>query len=178
MTGDYSELLGVVATWFPGHLSTSLLDGRKCSSRLKNVARRVVSEAKRKLVERDLTKFQNDTFVSHKRLNDDLAREFRDLPGQAYRAALREFHPMIMVLNMTIDTSIDYLISNSILDLGPETDYSALSLSKYHVSKGVFSMRASHSISLAQSMVVKSVLDVLKSQDISKQNWEDTSLLK
>nr|UJQ92486.1 MAG: putative RNA-dependent RNA polymerase [Mitoviridae sp.] len=178
VTGDYSELLEVVATWFPGHLSTSLLDGLKCSSRLRNVARRVVSEAKRKIVERDLAKFQNDTFVIHKRLNDDLNREFRDLPGQAYRAALRAYHPMIMVLNRTIDSSIDYLISNSILDPGPETDFSALSLSKYHVSKGVFSMRASHSISLAQSMVVKSVLDVLKSQDISKQNWEDTSLLK
>jgi len=178
VTGDYSELLEVVAVWFPGHLSTSLLDGLKCSSRLRNVARRVVSEAKRKLVERDLAKFQNDTFVIHKRLNEDLAREFRDLPGQAYRAALRVYHPMIMVLNRTIDASIDYLISNAILDPGPETDFSALSLSKYHISKGVFSMRASHSITLAQSMVVKSILDVLKAQDISKSNWEDTSLLK
>jgi len=178
MTGDYSDLLWVVSTWFPGHLSTSLLEELTGSSRLKNVARRVVSEAKRKLVERDLAKFQSDTYVIHNRLNDDLKREFRDLPGQAYRAALREFHPMIMVLNRTIDASIEYLISNSIFDPGPETDFSALSLSKYHVSKGVFSMRASHSISLAQSMVVKSVLDVLKSQDISLQNWENTSLLK
>lgn len=177
VTGDYSELLCCVADWFPGHLSSSLLDGLKCSSRLKNVARRVVSEAKRKLLERDLTKFQNDTWSIHGRLDTDVKREFRDLPGQAYRAALREFHPMIMVLNRTIDASIDYLISNSILDPGPETDYSALSLSKYHVSKGVFSMRASHSISLAQSMVVKSVLDILKAQDISLQNWENTSVL-
>jgi len=177
VAGDYSELLSCVADWFPGHLSSSLLDGLKCSSRLKNVAKRVVSEAKRKLVERDLTKFQNDTWSIHGRLDADVKREFRDLPGQAYRAALREFHPMVMVLNRTIDASIDYLISNSILDPGPETDFSALSLSKYHVSKGVFSMRASHSISLAQSMVVKSVLDVLKAQDISLQNWENTSLL-
>jgi hypothetical protein len=176
-TGDYSLLLETVAEWFPGHISTSLLDGLKCSSRLRNVAKRVVSEAKRKLIERDLAKFQCDTFVIHKRLDEDVKREFRDLPGQAYRAALREFHPMIMVLNRTIDASIEYLISNSLFAPGPETDYSALSLSKYHVSKGVFSMRASHSISLAQSMVVKSVLDVLKAQDISAQNWEDTSLL-
>lgn len=177
VTGDYAPLLETVATWFPGHLPTSLLDGLKCSSRLTNVARRVVSKAKQKLVERDLAKFQNDTFVIHKRLDEDVKREFRDLPGQAYRASLREAHPMIMVLNRTIDASIDYLISNAILDPGPETDFSALSLSKYHVSKGVFSMRASHSISLAQSMVVKSILDVLKAQDISKSNWEDTSLL-
>jgi hypothetical protein len=177
VTGDYSELLETVAERFPGHLSASLLDGLKCSSRLRNVARRVVSQAKRRLIERDLAKFQNDTFVIHKRLDEDVKREFRDLPGQAYRAALREAHPMIMVLNRTIDASIDYLISNAIFDPTPETDFSALSLSKYHVSKGVFSMRASHSISLAQSMVVKSVLDVLKSEDISKQNWENASLL-
>jgi hypothetical protein len=177
VTEDYGPLLETVATWFPGHLSASLLDGLKCSSRLSKCARRVLSEAKRKLVERDLAKFQNDTFVIHKRLDEDVKREFRDLPGQAYRAALREFHPLVMVLNRTIDASIDYLISNSMFAPGPETDYTALSLSKYHVSKGVFSMRASHSITLAQSMVVKSILDVLKSQDISKSNWEDTSLL-
>lgn len=177
VTGDYSDLLRVVSQYFPGHLSSSLVDGLTGLSTLQNTARRVVSEAKRRLIEKDLAKFQNDTFVIHKRLDDDVRREFRDLPGQAYRAALREFHPLVMVLNRTIDLSIEYLLSNSMFDPSPEQDYTALSLAKYHVSKGVFSMRASHSITLAQSMVVKSILDVLKSEDISRTNWATTPLL-
>nr|UJQ92538.1 MAG: putative RNA-dependent RNA polymerase [Mitoviridae sp.] len=177
VTGDYGPLLGVIAIYFPGHLSTSLVDGLTGLSTLQNTARRVVSEAKRRLIEKDLAKFQTDTWIIHKRLDEDVCREFRDLPGQAYRAALRDCHPLVMVLNRTIDLSIEYLCLHSMFDPSPEQDYTALSLAKYHVSKGVFSMRASHSITLAQSMVVKSILDVLKSEDISKQNWATTPLL-
>jgi hypothetical protein len=118
-------------------------------------------------VKRDLEKFQVDAFVVSNRLNEDFTRFFPGLSGQEYRASLREYHPMVMVLNYLIDGAMPLICTA----LDPQADltefYLESGLSKYHVSKGVFSMRASHSINLAQSMVVKSLLDVLKSEDFS-----------
>jgi len=49
-----------------------------------------------------------------------------------------------------------------------EESYLNVGVSKYFVSKGVFSMRAAHSLSLADSMLVKAILDV--SRDLAEKN--------
>jgi len=42
----------------------------------------------------------------------------------------------------------------------PDDSYLKVGLSKYFVSKGVFTMRASHSLSMTDSMLLKAYLDV------------------
>jgi len=167
MVKDYSEVMKVISEWFPGHLDLMQYPWHTCPDTLRRFAKAVVVEAKGQLVKRDLEKFQVDVFVVSKRLDEDFTRFFPSLSGQEYRASLREFHPMVVVLNYLIDGAMPLICTA----LDPQADltefYLESGLSKYHVSKGVFSMRASHSINLAQSMVVKSILDVLKSEDFS-----------
>jgi len=162
MSKDYSIVFTTLVEWFPGHLSSEHVSKLKCLGTLSDTAKAVFIEAKKRLVERDLETFQSDAYKVNDRLNKDLAEKFPGLSGQDYRASLRICHPLVVVLNYLIDASMELLL----LRFDPEADltdfYLEAGLSKYHVSKGVFSMRASHSINLAQSMIVKSILDVLR----------------
>lgn len=166
MVKDYSDVLTTLSEWFPGHLDPSHVELLKRNSTLSDVAKAVVVKAKEKLVERDLETFQSDAYKVNDRLDKDLAEKFPSLSGQEYRAALRICHPLVVVLNYLIDASMELLLRR----FDPEADltdfYLEAGLSKYHVSKGVFSMRASHSITLAQSMVVKSILDVIRDKEV------------
>jgi hypothetical protein len=122
----------------------------------------LVIKAKKKLTERDLETFQKDAYIVNDRLNRELAENFPSLSGQDYRALLREYSPIVKVLNELIDKSMNSLLM--VFNDSPETEefYLSLGLSKYHVSRGIFTMRASHSIALADSMVVKAILDLLR----------------
>lgn len=73
-------------------------------------------------------------------------------------------NPVIESINRLIDQSIEYLLATVLSDessLIPEfiIEYG---LSKYFVSKGVFTMRASHSIALAESAIIKKMIHILK----------------
>lgn len=75
--------------------------------------------------------------------------------------------PMVWALNSMIDKSIDYLtktVLSSPDEFLPEfvTEHG---LGKYFISKGVFSARASVSIALAESAVLKSMIGVIKESD-------------
>jgi len=171
-TGDFSLILKRVQEWFPGRLEAWNL-AAFAPQGLNETARAVLIEAKSRLVKRDVEKFQVDAYKVNDRINSDFEQISKDLgfpglSGQEYRASLRECHPLVMVLNYLIDGALPLIMTM----FDPEADltsfYLEAGLSKYHVSKGVFSMRASHSINLAQSMVVKSVLDVCRDAGFSR----------
>jgi len=177
-TGVYTELLSKFCCNFG--VPTSWLDsGIHCHAK---VAKAILVEAKKRLIERDFERFQKDAYSVSAKLTGTFLAKFPDLSVQDYRAALRGNHPLVTVLNDMIRESAVILSSNfgrsvgiqtarssqfqaiqgSEGEISPETYLEKVGLSKYFVSKGVFSMRASHSINLAQSMVVKMYLDVLR----------------
>jgi len=117
---------------------------------------------------------------------------FKKCPGldvQSYRKALGKNSPLILVLNGMILESAMVLNKTFGRAVGitrhstrefqaiagwdegqqvTEESYLNVGVSKYFVSKGVFSMRAAHSLSLADSMLVKAILDV--SRDFAEKN--------
>lgn len=161
MSKDYSHLLITVCKWFPGHLSSVQLDSY-VNQDLSSLGKTLLVKARKKLTERDLETFQRDAYIVNDKINKLFSENFPDLSGQDYRSLLRDLSPLVQVLNSLIDESMNLLL---IALSGEEPDpefYLESGLSKYFVSKGVFSMRASHSITLADSMVVKVILDILK----------------
>jgi hypothetical protein len=161
MTGNYLLLLTTLTEYFPTHLSSEQLL-TYVPTDLTSRGKTLVIKAKKKLTERDLETFQKDAYIVNDRLNRELAENFPSLSGQDYRALLREYSPIVKVLNELIDKSMNSLLM--VFNDSPETEefYLSLGLSKYHVSRGIFTMRASHSIALADSMVVKAILDLLR----------------
>lgn len=161
MSKDYSELLTTISDWFPGHLSSEQLHSY-VNEDLAKFGKTILVKAKKRLVERDLENFQRDAYIVNDKINKHFSENFPGLSGQDYRALLRDLSPLVQVLNSLIDESMNLLlIALSGEEPAPEF-YLDSGLSKYFVSKGVFSMRASHSIALADSMVVKVILDLLR----------------
>lgn len=161
MVKEYSGLLTTISEYFPGHLSLEQLSpyvGVDLSSRGKIL----LAKAKERLVKRDLETFQRDAYIVNDKINKHFSDNFPDLSGQDYRALLRELSPLVTVLNALIDESTNLLLVLLSEEQPSSQFYLDCGLSKYFVSKGVFSMRASHSIALADSMVVKTILDLLR----------------
>ncbi|AQM32767.1 replicase [Agaricus bisporus mitovirus 1] len=134
--------------------------------------------AKYHLVESDLYRFQSDTYKVNNLIGNRIAYYIsqRMLEQGSWCSTLEQFltetlstvinwnTPLVHTLNRLIDRSTEYLCStvlSSKEDFMPEFIIES-GLMKYHVSKGVFSQRSSHSIALAESAVVKSMIKVLK----------------
>lgn len=134
--------------------------------------------AKRRLIKRDLEVFQTDLYV----INDKLYKlAFNAIPAcadQATRDFLKETipvmvnwdNPLVLVLNRINDESFDLLLKL----LAPEDDsseslYREAGLSKYYISKGVFSMKASTSKILADSAVNKYFITACR--ELADQKW-------
>jgi hypothetical protein len=128
----------------------------------------IYTEAKRRLVEKDLYTFQSDAYKVNSKLNKFVSDK---ITGAGVDQATGEFlketlsvvlnwnHPMVLCLNNMIDRSTEFLMNY----WDPEISLDFLfevGLSKYKVSKGVFSMRASSSIILAESAVLKEFITV------------------
>jgi hypothetical protein len=146
---------------------------------LDSIAYKAVLSAKKRLVERDLGRFQKDAYSVSAKLTGSFLRKYPDLSAQDYRAALRGNHPLVSVLNSMILESVHVLRTkygravalttarssqfqalegNPDMEI-PDTTYLNEGVSKYFVSKGVFTMRASHSITLTKAQVVKETLN-------------------
>lgn len=140
----------------------------------------ILLSAKYKLVESDLYKFQtdayilNDTINSHIKKHISSSQNFTGVWGAQPETAKFLFEtlstmltwhsPVVTMVNQLIDKSTDYLLKTVL-----STDETFMpefiiesGLMKYHVSKGVFSQRASHSIALAESAVVKAIISIFK----------------
>jgi hypothetical protein len=132
------------------------------------------------MVEADLYKFQNDAFKCNDTLYGFVDKYIQGLGNQpeTLKSFIRETlsvmlnwnNPIVRTLNRLIDKSIDYL-TKTVLST-PDELVPALvieqGLSKYFVSHGVFSMRSSHSIALAESAVVKCMIKYLKEYNSGK----------
>jgi hypothetical protein len=140
--------------------------------------------AKRVIAERDLGRFQKDTAAISRKLNRYFKENFPGLSVREYRAALGKASPLILVLNDMIIRSAEILrklynqgvvfthasgvYGGNIVALPgsgePLSDDTLLNqgLAKYFVSKGVFTMRAQHSIVLAKAQGTKLIIDQFK----------------
>jgi hypothetical protein len=179
-TGDYEQLL----------IRTALVLGIEVPSidpgfqDLNHMARAMMIKVKKRLVERDLERFQKDAYSVSAKLTGTFLAKFPDLSVQDYRAVLRSYHPLVSVLNDMIIASVRVLTDKYGMSVGittarssqyqaiggtlesevsPDTYLEKAGISKYFVSKGVFSMRASTSINLAQSQVTKEYMTLVKS---------------
>jgi len=132
---------------------------------IEDVGRHLHIEAAKRLVERDFGRFQKDAYSVSAKLTGSFLRKFPDLDVQSYRAALRGNHPLVTVLNQMILASAHILnkeFGKAIQFQAiqgwdenqqvPDDSYLKVVLSKYFVSKGVLTLRSSHSLSMTDSM--------------------------
>jgi hypothetical protein len=195
-TGSYLELINEINLRFGIHVlpafelfSTSNSSTELGDPDFNNLGRLIHVEAAKRLVERDFERFQKDAYAVSAKLTGRFLSHFPDLDVQSYRAALRGNHPLVTVLNNMIIDSVQILTKEFGKSVGittarsgqyqaiagslqgnkvPDDSYLNIGLSKYFVSKGVFSMRASHSLTLADSMLLKSLLDVSREYTLGK----------
>lgn len=180
-TGDYKPLMDEASINFGislQHLERLATDVHN----LNFIYKKVYVECCKRLVKRDFRNFQKDSKIISSRLNRDFRKKFPDLDVQSYRDALRGHAPMTLVLKHLILLSIEVgskcfnesfavrtSMSNQFQAVGglgprdevPDDTYTSMGISKYFVSKGVFTMRASHSIALAESQKIKILLNIL-----------------
>lgn len=165
-------------------IQASLLVSHLQGETLCTLSERMMVQAKKRLVERDFERFQKDAYSVSAKLTGTFLSKFPDLSVQDYRAALRGNHPLVTVLNSMILESIHVLRtkfgkqfavqtarSSQFQALGADTEmevpnetYLNVGISKYFVSRGVFTMRASHSITLTKAQVVKALLDEFRKE--------------
>jgi hypothetical protein len=114
----------------------------------------IIQEIKVRIVELDMERmFSTNDKISEK-LNQQFLTEFPDLRRpDIYRALLRECSPAIQVMNNTLRQSIDYV--NRLATNDPSLNIFELGISRYFIAEGIFSLRAAHSISLAESQMTK-----------------------
>jgi hypothetical protein len=188
-TGEHALLAERVEHYFGIPVSQHLLRLSVEGLDLNQLMRLVRIEAAKRLVERDFGRFQKDAYRISAKLNGMLFKKCPGLDVQSYRKALGKNSPLILVLNGMILESAMVLNKTFGRAVGItrhstrefqaiagwdegqqvlEESYLNVGVSKYFVSKGVFSMRAAHSLSLADSMLVKAMLDV--SRDMAEKN--------
>jgi len=189
-TGDHSLILERIAEYFGIHALPQMLRLSVNISPLDDLGRSIRIEAAKRLIERDFGRFQRDAYSVSAKLNGMFLQKFPGMDVQSYRKALGKNHPLILVLNGMILASAHLLNKEYGRAIGitsassghfqaikgwdegrsvPDQTYLTVGLSKYFVSKGVFTMRASHSLSLADSMIVKAILDV--SREYTELKW-------
>jgi hypothetical protein len=178
------EFFGIPLSQHLPRLSVEGLD-------LNQLMRLIRVEAAKRLIERDFRRFQKDAYRISGKLNGMLFKKCPGLDVQSYRRALGKNSPLILVLNGMILESAKVLNKTfgkavgitrhstrefqaiAGFDEGQqvlEESYLNVGVSKYFVSKRVFSMRAAHSLSLADSMLVKAILDVCRDM-VEKNIW-------
>lgn len=163
----YPELLSVISEYFGLNL---LASWELFNSKFQpcDIIELIYIEAKKNLVEKDLTTFQSEAYRINNRLNKFVNdRIDKGVTDQATQDFLRETlsvvlnwnHPIVLNLNSLIDMSTEFLMNywdpEISLDFLIETG-----LSKYKFSKGTFSMRSSTSITLADSAILKEFISV------------------
>jgi hypothetical protein len=190
-TGEHSLLATRVEEFFGIPLSQHLPRLSVEGLDLNQLMRLIRVEAAKRLIERDFGRFQKDAYRISGKLNGMLFKKCPGLDVQSYRRALGQNSPLILVLNGMILESAKVLNKTfgravgitrhstrefqaiAGFDEGQqvlEESYLNVGVSKYFVSKGVFSMRAAHSLSLADSMLVKAILDVCRDM-VEKNIW-------
>lgn len=125
---------------------------------------------KKRLVEKDLYTFQCDQEELSKMLDkirNDYIQAWPDPDQHEFlRAVLpvimtNDINPVVLSLDHLVDKLTEYMMSWT----DPDTDkfkfFLEQGLSKYHIGKGIFSMRNSFSIQLAEAASVKGFIQVV-----------------
>lgn len=136
--------------------------------------------ARRNLVEKDLYSFQSEAYKVNAKLCkfvknaikeacvDQHTQEFL---YETLTVILNWNHPVVEVLNRQIDLATDFLMKYWDPDIS-DTFLIESGLSKYHMTKGTFSMRSSVSILLAESAILKEFLSVAKNlQNVKSEDY-------
>nr|WEA82906.1 RNA-dependent RNA polymerase [Armillaria borealis mitovirus 1] len=127
-------------------------------------------EAKKNLVEKDLYTFQTEAYKINKKLYSFVYDRIKEAGvDQATSQFLVETlstilnwnNPIVLCLNRLIDQSTSFLMNYWDPDVSSDFLFNE-GLSKYHLTKGVFSMRNSVSIMLAESAILKEFITVYK----------------
>jgi len=152
------------------HFGFDLLEVESLINSPVDIIELIYTESKKYLVEKDLYTFQKDAYVVNAKLNKFVSDRIKvACADQATREFLKETlsvvlnwnHPMVLCLNSMIDKSTEFLMNY--WDPSISSDFLwETGLSKYFVSRGVFSARAQVSITLAESAVLKAFLKISK----------------
>ncbi|QED55404.1 RNA-dependent RNA polymerase [Heterobasidion mitovirus 2] len=146
------------------------LDKALILQRARETLEQVYSESKRNLVEKDLLTFQKEAYRVNARLNNFLKDRLkearvdqttRDFLLETVSVVLNWNNPIVMCLNRLIDQSINFLTNYWDPDVSSDFLFRE-GLSKYSITKGIFSMRSSTSITLAESAILKESLTVFR----------------
>jgi len=136
----------------------------------KHIINLVYLLAKKNLVERDLLTFQKEAYKVNARLNGFVSDKIKkarvdkptaDFLKETLSTVLNWSNPLVMVLNRQIDLSLEFLMNYWDPDQSDDFLFQE-GLSKYSLTKGVFTMRSSTSICLAESAILKAYISVVK----------------
>nr|UJQ92572.1 MAG: putative RNA-dependent RNA polymerase [Mitoviridae sp.] len=181
---DWAHLLQVASDRFAIDLSS--LNPQALPGDYARIAFWAMVRTKKVIVERDLDRFSRDAYKVSAKLTGTFLKFYPDLSVQDYRAALRGNVPLVTVLNGMILEAVDIMRrkfgravalqtarSSQFQALTAEEgevdvdNYLQVGISKYFVSRGVFTMRASHAITLAKAQFVKAFISSLRREDLS-----------
>jgi len=124
------------------------------------VVAELIQEVKVSIVEQDMNRvFGNVELISSK-LDKPFLDRYPGLGNQPYRALRRECYPAIMCLNDNLRRQVDYI--NRLSSNDPSINIFELGISKYFVADEILSLRAAHSISLAESQLTKWLLYLVR----------------
>lgn len=113
----------------------------------------MISETKLRIVEQDIGRMFNSTHKILDKLYEPLIKVHPDLSTQLYRALLGQCYPATLCLNVLLRKQADYV--NRLASNDPSLNVFELGISKYFLADNILSMRAAHSISLAESQMTK-----------------------
>jgi len=113
----------------------------------------MILEVKGIIVEKDVGRIFDAVGPITKGLDAPFLNTFPALSVQVYRALRRETMPLIYVLNDTLRRHVDYQNRLAMNDEG--INIFELGVSKYMIGANIINLRAAHSISLAESQMVK-----------------------
>jgi len=145
-----SSLLSYVHSAFGVPLLTP---GQFLPSTSTEVVAELIQEVKVSIVEKDMDRvFGNVELISQK-LDQPFLDTYPGLGNQPYRALRRECYPAIMCLNDNLRRQVDYI--NRLSSNDASLNIFELGIAKYFVADEILSLRAAHSISLAESQLTK-----------------------
>lgn len=152
-----SQLLAFVHTEFGVPL---LQPGLFTPSTSTEVVAELIQEVKVTIVEKDMDRVFGNVELISKKLDQPFLDTYPGLGNQPYRALRRECYPAIMALNDNLRRQVDYI--NRLASSDPNLNIFELGIAKYFVADEILSLRAAHSISLAESQLTKYFLYLVR----------------
>jgi hypothetical protein len=176
---DWTSVISIMESQF----GLTLSDLGNLSFPISHIFNQMYLLSKRNLVEKDLLTFQKQAYKINARLwgfVNERVKEARvdqataDFLKETTSVVLNWDNPVVLCLNRLIDQSTDFLMKYWDPDMDSQWLFQE-GLSKYSISKGVFSMRNSTSIMLAESAILKEFISTYRLQSTNKL---DISLLE